>query len=51
MSQKVKVLAKSYDLSLSPGTQGWRQKTKSYKLPSDLHICSVAHTKIHNVKQ
>lgn len=56
MSLKVKVLsakshkvlsAKSHDLSLIPGTQGWKKKTNC-PLTSDL--CTMAHIHPHTVK-
>lgn len=44
MTQQVKTLvAKPVKLSVIPGTLQWDEKTDFYRLPCDLHACTVAH--------
>lgn len=36
-------MAKPVKLSVIPGTLYWHKKTDFYRLPCDLHTCTVAH--------
>lgn len=47
----IKVLAaKADNLIQNPGTMGWKARTDSHRLFSDLRMCAIAHTSAHDHK-